>query len=155
MASNIYKADIIGYGTSANVFHSPFLTASPSFKVHGIVQRSGDTAKEADPETVIYRSADELLDDKNIDLVVLCTLVIAEGHVGRMLEFSSHYDLYLKDLPGFWPKMVTQPGGGLLYGLGTHIIDQTLVLFGLLSKITGFLQSQHVTGMDDAFTVVF
>ncbi|KAK7415170.1 hypothetical protein QQX98_006114 [Neonectria punicea] len=217
MASNVYKAGIIGYGTSANVFHIPFLTASPSFKVHGIVQRSGDTAKEAHPESVIYRSADELLHDKDIDLVVLCTpvethfamaqralnagkhvvvekpfcptseecdqlielaksqrklltvfqnrrwdvefltlqKVIAEGHLGRVLEFSSHYDLYLKDLPGFWPSMVTQPGGGLLYGLGTHIIDQALVLFGLPSKITGILQSQHATGMDDAFTVLF
>ncbi|KAF7556176.1 hypothetical protein G7Z17_g1588 [Cylindrodendrum hubeiense] len=217
MASKVYNAGIIGYGTSANVFHIPFLTACPSFSVHSIVQRSGNSAKEAHPECIIYRSTDELFDDKDVDLVVICTpvethfemakralnagkhvvvekpfcptseecnqlielaktqgklltvfqnrrwdvefltlqKVIAEGHLGRIVEFSSHYDLYLKDLPSFWPKMASQPGGSLLYGLGTHIIDQTLVLFGLPSKITGVLQSQHEGGLNDAFTVFF
>ncbi|KAH7022303.1 oxidoreductase [Ilyonectria destructans] len=216
MSSKVYNAGIIGYGTSANVFHIPFLTASPSFSVHSIVQRSGDSAKEAHPECIIYRSTDELFDDKDVDLVILCTpvethfelakkalnagkhvvvekpfcptseecdqliqlaksqgkliipfqnrrwdvefltlqKVIAEGHLGRIVEFSSHYDLYLKDLPGFWPKMVSQPGGSLLHGLGTHIIDQTLVLFGLPSKVTTVLQSQHTAGVNDAFTVL-
>ncbi|KAH7163486.1 oxidoreductase [Dactylonectria estremocensis] len=217
MASKVYKAGIIGYGTSANVFHIPFLTASPSFTVHAIVQRSGDSAKEAHPDSIIYRSTDELLNDKDIDLVILCTpvqthfdmakqalkagkhvvvekpfcptseecdqliqlskaegkllipfqnrrwdvefltlqKVIAEGHLGRVVEFSSHYDLYLKDLPGFWGDMITKPGGSLLHGLGTHIIDQALVLFGLPSKVTGFLQAQHAEGVHDAFTVLF
>lgn len=75
MSSKVYNAGIIGYGTSANVFHIPFLTASPSFSVHSIVQRSGDSAKEAHPGCIIYRSTDELFDDKDVDLVILCTPV--------------------------------------------------------------------------------
>jgi predicted dehydrogenase len=75
MAPNSFKAGIIGYGTSAKVFHIPFLTASPSFTVHAIVQRTGDAAKEAHPESIIYRSTDELFADKDVDFVVVCTPV--------------------------------------------------------------------------------
>ncbi|KAH6889242.1 oxidoreductase [Thelonectria olida] len=217
MTPTPFKAGIIGYGTSAKVFHIPFLTASPSFTVHAIVQRTGDAAKEAHPESIIYRSTDELFEDKNVDFVVVCTpvethfdmatralnagkhvvvekpfcptseecnqlidlakaegklltvfqnrrwdvefltlqKVIAEGHLGRIVEFSSHYDLFLNELPSFWPGMLSQPGGSLLHGLGTHIIDQMLVLFGSPSKITGFLQCHHQEDVEDAFTVLF
>lgn len=81
--------------------------------------------------------------------------VIADGHLGRIVEFSSHYDLFLEELPAFWPGMLTKPGGSLLHGLGTHLIDQTLVLFGPPSKVTGFLQCHHEEGVEDAFAVMF
>ena len=49
------------------------------------------------------------------------------------------------------------PGGGAIYDLGAHMIDQMVVLFGLPKKITAFLGSQRADnpgGYDDACAVM-
>jgi predicted dehydrogenase len=49
------------------------------------------------------------------------------------------------------------PGGSAVYDLGTHLIDQTVNLFGLPKKITGFIGSQrenNIPGYEDSFTVL-
>lgn len=81
--------------------------------------------------------------------------VLAKGSLGCVVEFESYYDLYAEQLPSFWPKMQSKSGGALLHGLGTHIIDQAIVLYGLPSRVTGFIQSQHGPGYNDAFTALF
>ena len=66
---------------------------------------------------------------------------------GNITEFENHFDL---DAPEWVTKSKTKeyiPGQGLLYGLGTHSIDQTLLLFGLPKSVTAF---SRVLRMDDA-----
>lgn len=49
------------------------------------------------------------------------------------------------------------PGGGAIYDLGVHVIDQAVHLFGLPKKITGFVGSQrenNTSGFEDSFTVL-
>lgn len=49
------------------------------------------------------------------------------------------------------------PGGGAIYDLGAHLIDQAVHLFGLPLKITGFIGCQRevkVEGFADSFTVL-
>ncbi len=49
------------------------------------------------------------------------------------------------------------PGGGPVYDLGTHLLDQSLNLFGLPKRITGFVGSQRegsIAGYEDSFTVL-
>ena len=49
------------------------------------------------------------------------------------------------------------PGGGAIYDLGVHVIDQAVYLFGLPKKITGFVGSQrenNTSGFEDSFTVL-
>jgi predicted dehydrogenase len=48
------------------------------------------------------------------------------------------------------------PGGGAIYDLGAHLIDQTVLLFGLPKRVTAFLGNQRegVSGSDDSFTVL-
>jgi predicted dehydrogenase len=54
-------------------------------------------------------------------------------------------------------KAVTfAPGDGLLFGLGSHSIDQAVVLFGRPASVTGFLRSLRGidSEVDDTFTVI-
>lgn len=56
--------------------------------------------------------------------------VIESGELGRMVEYEARYDRYRPLVGDSW-KEEKGPGNGILYNLGSHIIDQVLVLFGL------------------------
>ncbi|MEP7279467.1 MAG: Gfo/Idh/MocA family oxidoreductase [Bacteroidota bacterium] len=61
--------------------------------------------------------------------------IVDEGWLGRVVEAEIRYDRY-KEEPG--PKLHKEtpgPGTGLLYDLGTHLIDQALQFFGMPEAI--------------------
>ncbi|KAH9482820.1 putative oxidoreductase C26H5.09c [Psilocybe cubensis] len=75
--------------------------------------------------------------------------------LGALTEFESHHDRFRKGLKGTW-KDVPSPGVGLTYDLGSHLIDQTLCLFGRPDRITAFIQNLRGIGspdVDDCFTI--
>jgi predicted dehydrogenase len=55
-----------------------------------------------------------------------------------------------------WTSKDVVPGQGMLYGLGTHSLDQTLLLFGKPKNVTAFTRVLREGGgrADDSFTVV-
>jgi scyllo-inositol 2-dehydrogenase (NADP+) len=73
MGSFPVRAAVIGYGLGGRVFHCPFISAVPELELAAIVQRSGDDAGLAYPNSRILRSIDETLSDSTIDLVVVST----------------------------------------------------------------------------------
>jgi len=56
--------------------------------------------------------------------------VIAEGCLGAVYSYEAHYDRYRPAVMARW-KEQAGPGSGILYDLGTHLIDQALQLFGM------------------------
>lgn len=58
--------------------------------------------------------------------------LINEGTLGRIVEADTHFDRYRPQPPVSWKGSlgITQ-GGSAIYDLGTHLIDQAYVLFGL------------------------
>ena len=63
--------------------------------------------------------------------------------LGRLVEFENHYDRFRNYLkPGSWREK-DEPGAGILYDLGSHLIDQPLVLFGLPQAITADIRAQR------------
>ena len=63
--------------------------------------------------------------------------------LGRLVEFESHYDRFRNFLkPGAWREK-DEPGAGILYDLGAHLIDQPLLLFGLPYAITADIRVQR------------
>ncbi|KAI1626689.1 oxidoreductase [Exophiala viscosa] len=76
--------------------------------------------------------------------------------LGEINEAEIHYDV---DFP-FWMRGMTAkkytPGDGLMFGLGSHTIDQALLLFGPPKSITCFLRV--LRGVDseieDSFTLI-
>lgn len=56
--------------------------------------------------------------------------VVESGVLGKIVEAEIHYDRYTPALSPKVHKETPGPGRGLLYDLGSHLIDQVLQLFG-------------------------
>lgn len=76
---------------------------------------------------------------------------VRQGVFGRITEFANHYDV--DNPPWVHSDRDPRPGDGLLYGLGSHSLDQTLQLFGLPKSVTAFSRTL-LTKSDDSFTIV-
>ncbi len=65
--------------------------------------------------------------------------VIQSGVLGRLVEFESHFDRYRNYIAeGTW-KEEGDEYAGVLYNLGSHMVDQVLVLFGMPQAVTAHL----------------
>ncbi len=72
--------------------------------------------------------------------------IIEQKLLGRLVNFEAHYDRYRNVVqPGAW-KEENKPGTGSLYNLGSHLIDQALVLFGYPDALQADLQIQRPGG---------
>lgn len=62
--------------------------------------------------------------------------LIGEGALGDVYTFESRFEWWKPQGAGRW-KATTRiaDGGGILYDLGTHLIDQALVLFGEVTDV--------------------
>lgn len=69
--------------------------------------------------------------------------MLAGNLLGRLVEYESHYDRFRNQpRPGAWREEETE-GSGILYDLGSHLIDQAHVLFGLPLSITADVRRQR------------
>ncbi|KAK1722664.1 hypothetical protein CaCOL14_010947 [Colletotrichum acutatum] len=70
--------------------------------------------------------------------------MIADGVFGRVYEFDTHFDRFRADRPTSWKGELTMAeGGGALFDLGSHLIDQVYSLFGMPETVYGKLVSQR------------
>ena len=75
---------------------------------------------------------------------------------GTITECEIHYDV---DFPFWirgWNSPDWSPGDGMMFGLGSHTIDQALLLFGIPASVTGFYRSLRgiESKTDDTFTII-
>src|SRR6267154_1778393 len=69
------------------------------------------------------------------DFVTLRAL-LSENALGSVTTFESHFDRFRPELrPGAWREQPL-PGSGLWFDLGSHLLDQALVLFGIPQAIS-------------------
>ena len=61
--------------------------------------------------------------------------LIAEKKLGNIKHFESHFDRFRPTVIQRWREQ-SQDGGGILFDLAPHLIDQTLQLFGLPEAVT-------------------
>lgn len=108
---------------------------------HVVVEKPfTNTSAEARELTELARSRNRLISahqNRRWDGDFMTVRKIIEGGLlGRLVEYESHFDRYRNEpRPGAW-REDAGPGSGVLYDLGAHLIDQTLVLFGLPNEIT-------------------
>jgi scyllo-inositol 2-dehydrogenase (NADP+) len=81
--------------------------------------------------------------------------IVQEGSLGRVAEYEARFDRFRPDpKPNAWRERKGQPGAGVLFDLGPHLLDQALVLFGEPRTITASAICQRETSeVDDAFDV--
>jgi predicted dehydrogenase len=87
------------------------------------------------------------------DFQAIRTLV-ADGTLGRIVRFETSYDRFRPQLkPGAW-RETTRPGSGILFDIAPHLIDHTLVLFGLPEAVTADVRTERENAAaDDAFDI--
>jgi predicted dehydrogenase len=61
--------------------------------------------------------------------------VVSENLLGELVEVEMHFDRFREELSPKKHKETPSPGAGVLYDLGSHLIDQALQLFGKPEKI--------------------
>ncbi len=78
--------------------------------------------------------------------------LLDSDQLGRLVKFESHYDRYrLAPRLHAW-REDGSPGGGVLFDLGAHLVDQALVLFGVPQSIWASVRVEREGARsDDAF----
>lgn len=142
-----------------NDTHYPYAAAALKAGKHVIVEK---------PFTVTVAEADQLIQLAKVQGKVLSVFqnrrwdadfltvqkVLAENLLGKLVECEIHYDRFRNYIePGTW-KEEAKPGTGLLYNLGSHLLDQALVLFGMPQYLDGRMGIQRPGGkIDDFFDI--
>lgn len=72
-----------------------------------------------------------------------------QGWLGTVYEYEAHYDRFRPAIKPGW-REENLPGSGLLYDLGSHLIDQALVLFGMPEAVSAdvFPQREFAVAAD-------
>jgi predicted dehydrogenase len=80
--------------------------------------------------------------------------VLAEGALGRVVSFESHFDRFRAELkPNAWRERPA-PGAGVWFDLGPHLLDQAILLFGTPDAIGADIRIERDgAAVDDAFDV--
>ena len=71
--------------------------------------------------------------------------------VGKIAEFELHYDRYRNYIEANTWKEEQGPGSGILYNLGSHMLDQVLVLFGMPLEVDARVGIQRPNGKVEDF----
>ncbi|MBO8163421.1 MAG: oxidoreductase [Brevibacillus sp.] len=80
--------------------------------------------------------------------------ILHAGMLGEVHTYVSHYDRYRPGVRDRWREQ-TLPGSGVLYDLGSHLIDQALHLFGCPRTVWGDVFPQRPGArVDDYFHLV-
>ena len=78
--------------------------------------------------------------------------ILNKGLLGKVHEYEAHYNRYRPEArPSAW-REEDKPGSGILYDLGSHIIDQALYFFGPPKFMTADVRRQRPHArIDDYF----
>lgn len=115
------------------------------------------TASEADELVTLAQTQNRLLTvfhNRRWDSDFLTLRrILSEGSLGRLVELESHFDRFRPAPKGGW-REERGAGTGVLYDLGSHLLDQVLFVFGTPRRLWAEVRSQRVTEADDFFEVV-
>jgi scyllo-inositol 2-dehydrogenase (NADP+) len=134
-----------------NDSHYQFATEALESGKHVIVEK---------PFTVTTKEADSLIalaKKKNRHLTVFqnrrwdgdfmtVKKVVDNKWVGKIAEFELHYDRYRNYIEANTWKEEQGPGSGILFNLGSHMLDQVLVLFGMPLDVDARVGTQRPHG---------
>ncbi len=216
--TSVINTAIIGFGLSGRVFHAPFLHCHSGFNMLKVVERNHQYSKEIYPYVEVVDDYQDVINDPNIDLVVVCTpniyhyqmtkeslqagkhvvvekpltttskeaeelIEIAEkvnrhlfvyhnrrwdgdflaienlvmnNSLGTIVYYESHFDRYVPEITTkrTW-KNTRLPASGILFDLGSHLIHQTITLFGLPQSINATINTNRAgSNVDDYFELI-
>lgn len=90
---------------------------------------------------------------RDADFLTLQRL-IERGELGDIYHFESHFDRFRPQVRDRWREQAV-PGSGLWYDLGSHLLDQSVQLFGMPDNLWLDLARQRTGAKtDDAFHAI-
>ncbi|MCX2739297.1 oxidoreductase [Pontibacter anaerobius] len=106
-------------------------------------------AREKQKVLTVYQNRRWDSDFKTVQKVVEAKLL------GNLVEYEAHFDRFRNEIkPNTW-KEEDLPGAGILYDLGSHLIDQALNLFGEPQEVYADVKVQRQNSqVPDYFEVV-
>jgi len=142
-----------------NDTHYSFATQALEAGKHVVVEKPFSvTTAEAESLIALARKTGKLLtvfQNRRWDGDFLTIKKIVEAKlVGSIAEFELHYDRYRNYIEANTWKEESAPGTGILYNLGSHMLDQVLVLFGMPGEIDARIGIQRPGGkVDDYYDI--
>jgi scyllo-inositol 2-dehydrogenase (NADP+) len=144
--------------TTPNEFHFPMAKQCLMAGKHVVVDK---------PVTLLPSEAEELLSlSKSMGLV--CSIfhnrrfdgdfktlqeIVSKNLLGRLVYLESHFDRFRPQVSDNWREKEV-PGKGITLDLGTHLIDQVVVLFGKPSTLWADIRRQRQGAVaDDYFDI--
>ncbi len=139
-----------------NIYHYPMAKACLEAGKHIVVEKPFmPTSKEADE---IIQLADEkdrkvfVYQNRRWDGDFLTIRKLMNSRLlGDIQYFESHFDRFSPDRKRAAWRDEELPGSGILFDLGSHLIDQALCLFGMPESIKADIRSQREGSMVDDF----
>ncbi len=122
------------------------------------------------PFTVTSKEADELIELANKQSRILTVYqnrrwdsdfltvkkIVDSELLGNIVECEIHFDRFRNTIRENSWREESYPGSGILYDLGSHLIDQALCLFGTPKEVMGDIKIQRQGGkIDDYFETTF
>lgn len=134
--------------TTPNHLHKKFAEKALKAGKHVVVEK---------PITPTVEEADKLISLANKSNLILSvhhnrrwdsdflTLkkIIAANTLGAIRQYEAHFDRFRSEVALGWKEDANIPGSGILYDLGSHLIDQALQLFGTPKEIYADIQLQR------------
>jgi scyllo-inositol 2-dehydrogenase (NADP+) len=154
----IPEIDLIVIATP-NTTHFDLASKALNAGKHVVVDKPfTNTVAEATELTTLARNRGRLLSvfqsrRWDADFLTL-RKVLADGSLGEVAHFESHYDRYRPEPRQRWREL-PGPGSGIWFDLGSHLVDQAVQLFGPPEAIYADLEMQRPLGQAvDYFHVI-
>lgn len=139
-----------------NSFHFPMAKECMLAGKHVVIEKPfTTTSQEADELISISRESGKKLlvyHNRRWDGDFLTVRKLVEQDVlGNIVHYEAHFDRFSPDLkPDAW-RNESIPGGGNLFDLGSHLIDQAMVLFGKPEAVRAEIKAERPESQVDDF----
>ncbi|CAK4079123.1 unnamed protein product [Aphanomyces euteiches] len=77
--------------------------------------------------------------------------LLRSNALGQVQYVEIHFDRFRPEPKHNWKENPATPGGGMMYDLGSHLVDQMLQLFGQPLDIKADVQSQRGADLNDDY----
>jgi len=128
---------LLAYGMSGRIFHAPFLSTNPAFKLKAVVERHEKKAVGRYPDIISYNNIDELLNDEEIELVVVNTPNFLHFENAKQALLAGKHVLIEK------PAAATSAEVKILYDLGREV-GKHVMLYQNRRWDSGFLSVKEI-----------
>ncbi|KRE48976.1 oxidoreductase [Paenibacillus sp. Soil522] len=145
--------------TTPNTTHYPFVKQALLSGKHVVVEKPFVIhSKEAQELIEIAAAQNKIISvyqnrrwDNDFLTVKEC---LESGVMGEIYSYEAHYDRFRPEVTSRWREQ-NMEGSGMLYDLGSHLIDQALHLFGLPETVFGDVMAQRNDSVtDDYFHII-